>query len=65
MKVEVDVQKCEAHGVCVLAAPSIFALGDDDSVVTVLQEDPGEELQSQVEEAARLCPVAAISVERK
>ena len=65
MKVKVDRQKCEAHGVCVLAAPSVFALGDDDSVVTVLQEHPGEELQSQVEEAVRLCPVAAITVERE
>ena len=30
MKVVVDLDVCEAHGDCVIAAPEIFDLGDDD-----------------------------------
>jgi ferredoxin len=63
VRVSVDLQKCEAHGDCVLVAPTVFELDDSGSVVVVLQEEPAEELRSQVEAAARLCPVAAITVE--
>jgi len=63
MKVVVDFDVCEAHDECVVAAPEIFELGDDDEVVTVLQEEPPEDQASQAEEAAKGCPVAAIKVE--
>lgn len=63
MKVIVDTDLCEAHGECVFAAPEIFDLGDDDDVVTVLQEEPGEELRDKAEEAAKVCPVFAITIE--
>ncbi|MEJ7716542.1 MAG: ferredoxin [Thermoleophilaceae bacterium] len=63
MKVVVDFDVCEAHDECVVAAPEIFELGDDDEVVTVLQEEPPEDQASQAEEAAKVCPVAAIKVE--
>jgi ferredoxin len=59
----VDMDVCEAHGECVAVAPEIFELGDDDDQVTLLQENPGEELRSQADEAAKACPVAAISLE--
>ncbi|MEU0468101.1 ferredoxin [Amycolatopsis sp. NPDC006131] len=60
MKVTVDKGRCEAHGQCVMAAEGVFALGDDDEVVTVLDETPGEDRRAEVEHAAALCPVAAI-----
>lgn len=63
MKVVVDFDVCEAHGECVVAAPEIFGLGDDDEVVTVLQEESPEDQRSQGAEAAKVCPVAAITVE--
>jgi ferredoxin len=62
MKIIVDTQLCEAHGDCVMAAPDVFDLDDDDNVVTLLQVEPGEEQRAQVEEAVRLCPVAAIRI---
>jgi len=64
MKVIVDTKICEAHGDCVLAAPEVFDLDDDDNVVVLLQEEPGEGLRDQVVEAARLCPVSAIRIGR-
>lgn len=63
MKVIVDNKLCEAHGECVLVAPEIFDLGDDDDVVTLLQEHPPEELRAKAEASVKICPVAAIRLE--
>ena len=63
MRVIVDLDVCAAHGDCVIAAPEIFDLGDDDEVVTVLLEEPGEELRAQAERAVEDCPVSAIRIE--
>jgi ferredoxin len=63
MKVVVDLDVCEAHGDCVIAAPEIFDLGDDDDVVTVVQPEPPEDLRSKAELAEANCPVNAISIE--
>ena len=63
MKVNVNTDVCEAHGECVIAAPEIFDLGDDDEVVTVLDPEPAEDLREKAEEAAQSCPVSAITIE--
>ena len=63
MRVVVDLDVCSAHGDCVVAAPEIFDLGEDDDVVTVLLASPGEELRAKVERAVQDCPVSAISIE--
>ena len=62
MRVTVDEGLCDGHGECVLVAPEIFELGDDD-VAIVLQAEPGEELREKAREAVRSCPVAAISLD--
>jgi ferredoxin len=62
MKVTVDPELCEAFGQCVLEAPQVFDLGDDDVLVTVLDAQPDEALRELVEAAAGACPVAAIQV---
>ena len=63
MKVVVDFDACAAHGDCVTAAPELFDIGDDDEVVRVLQEEPGEDLREQAEAAADACPMFAITIE--
>lgn len=63
MKVTVHQELCEAHGDCVVAAPEIFDLGEDDDWAQVLDETPGEALRAKVELAARSCPVLAITIE--
>jgi ferredoxin len=63
MKIVVDVDACAAHGDCVVAAPEIFDLGDDDEVVTVLRPEPGDELRSSAQAAVDACPMAAIRIE--
>jgi ferredoxin len=63
MKVTVNLDLCEGHGQCVMAAPDVFNIPDGADVVEVLDENPPEELREQVEEAAALCPVLAIAVD--
>lgn len=62
MRVIVDFDRCISSGSCTRAAPEVFELRDD-GFLYVLQDEPGEELRAAVEEAADLCPTAAISVE--
>ena len=61
MKVLVDMNLCQSHGECVLVAPEVFELGDDD--VLRWKEDVGEELREKMEEAVERCPMMAISLE--
>jgi ferredoxin len=63
MRISIDSSLCEAHGDCVIAAPELFDLGEEDDVVRVLDAEPGEALREKVELAVRLCPVAAIRIE--
>ena len=61
MKVHVDMNLCQSHGECVLAAPDVFELGDDD--VLVWREDVPEERRGAVEDAVGACPMMAIRIE--
>ena len=61
MKVHVDMNLCQSHGECVIAAPDVFDLGDDD--VLVWKEDVAEERREAVEAAVNACPMMAISIE--
>jgi len=62
MKVIVDFDRCESNAVCMGVAPEVFEVRDDDYLY-ILDENPAEALRPQVEEAARSCPKAAITVE--
>ncbi len=62
MKVIVDSALCALHGDCVMEAPEVFDLEDDSDVVILLDDEPPAELRSQVEAAARMCPVSAITI---
>lgn len=60
MKVQVDMDLCQAHGECAFAAPDVFELGDDDVLTWV--EEPDERHRPEVEQAVRGCPVQAITL---
>ncbi len=62
MKVVVDYDLCEANAVCMDVCPEVFRVEEDDTL-TVLMEHPSEDLRKKVEEAVRLCPRQAISLE--
>lgn len=62
MKVVVDFDLCEANARCMEVAPEVFKV-DEDDYLHILQEHPPQELRAKVEEAVRLCPRQAISIE--
>ena len=62
MKIVVDFDKCKSNAVCMGVAPDIFEVRDD-NFLYVLQEEPSEEKRAVVEEAVRLCPTQAISLD--
>lgn len=53
---------CEANGMCVDIAPDVFELDDDDQL-TVHEEQVVPARRAQLEQAARMCPRAAIRLE--
>jgi ferredoxin len=62
MKVVVDLNACDLHGLCVEAAPEVFEIGDD-GALHVLNEMPEAALRAKVDQAVRECPTGAISIE--
>ncbi len=61
MKVRVDMNLCQSHGECVLVAPDLFELDDDD--VLRWTEDVDESRRAEVEQAVDVCPMLAIRIE--
>ena len=62
MRVTLDQPRCVASGQCVFAAPDIFHQ-DDEGTVVDLEAAPSPDRRADVEEAATLCPAAAILLE--
>jgi ferredoxin len=62
MKVVVDFDKCTSNAVCMGIAPEVFEVRDD-NFLYILQEEPPEALRPKMEEAVRMCPTGAISIE--
>ncbi len=59
MRIKLDPDLCQGHGICCEEAPNVFSL-DRDPPVRVLQEEPPEELREQVKIAVRYCPTGAL-----
>ena len=57
-----DFGACEGYANCVDAAPDTYDI-DDDGVVVLLREEITEEERPRIEEAARSCPVNALTIE--
>jgi ferredoxin len=64
VRVVVDPDRCDSTGLCVVAAPEVFDLGDDD-VLRVRAEYPPPEVWPAVDEAARSCPKLAITLDER
>jgi ferredoxin len=61
MRVTVDLDLCQGHGVCESEAPSVFELARNQQVA-IVDESPSEELRSQVQAAVRYCPTSALRI---
>ena len=63
MKVKVDYDLCQGHGMCVLEVPEVFALDKDDRQVRLLTDEPDESLRAAVSSAVKYCPTTALGIE--
>ena len=61
MRIVVDRDLCQGHGVCESEAGSVFTVSKN--AVVVLDETPPETLRSQVEAAVKFCPTHALRIE--
>jgi ferredoxin len=61
MRIKVDADLCQGHGVCKEEAPEVFDVADEQ--VIVRQEEPGEEQREAVKLAVKYCPTRALSLE--
>jgi ferredoxin len=60
-KVNVDFDVCASTGTCMQFCPEVFEVRSD-GFLYILIEEPDESLRKAVEQAADMCPTAAISV---
>lgn len=61
MEIKVDFDLCQGHAVCMGEAPEVFEV-DDKGFLTILQDQPPEDLRAKVEQAVKYCPTGAISL---
>ena len=60
MRVVVDPDLCQGHGMCEMEAPDVFEAGRDS--VTILQPEFPEAHRAEVEAAVRYCPTRALTI---
>jgi ferredoxin len=62
MKVRVDPEVCQGHGVCHMSAPDLFLLRDEDGQAYVSGEDVPAGREELAQLGADSCPERAITV---
>ena len=63
MKVRVDPQLCQGHGMCVLEAPDVFELAKHATTVSIVVDEVADDQREAVAQAVKYCPNAALSLE--
>ncbi|GAA5044662.1 ferredoxin [Nocardia callitridis] len=62
MKIGVDLDQCEANGICVGIAPDVFEL-DDEDILHIAEADVPEGRVTEMESAVTQCPKAALRLQ--
>jgi sterol 14-demethylase len=63
LRVRVDRDLCQGHGVCVAEAPEVFEIERGENKVVLRAEAPDPELLERVRLAVRHCPTRALTVD--
>ena len=61
MRITTDTDKCVGAGQCVYTAPTIFDQ-DEDAIVVVLDQSPGDDQLALVRGAVDRCPSGALAL---
>jgi ferredoxin len=64
MRIRVDLNRCEGHTLCAMAAPTLIRLRDQDGRAEAVDRDLDEAEILLAQRAASSCPEQAISVTR-
>jgi len=59
MRVEIDLELCQGHGICAEEAPDVFRVVERPGAydrVEMIMESPAEEARVRIEAAVRYCP---------
>lgn len=62
MKIVVDRDLCDGHGMCEAMAPEYFEL-DDDEVLAITNANPPESDRAKVHAAVQSCPALALTLQ--
>jgi ferredoxin len=62
MRIVLDRPRCEGHGLCEEAAPALMHLDDDGELVLDVEDVTTDTDVATAKAAARVCPVAALSL---
>jgi ferredoxin len=63
MRVKVDLDVCQGHGVCHMSAPDVFELSPEDGHSIVIVDPVPPDLQDAAQLGVDSCPERAISAE--
>jgi len=62
MRITIDRDLCQGHGVCESEAPDLFVVEKRATTVTILDEQPSEDHRAALELAIKYCPTHAIEL---
>jgi sterol 14-demethylase len=62
VRIVVDRDLCQGHGVCESEAPDVFSVSKK-GVLTIVDENPPEQWRPLVEKAVAFCPTHALTIE--
>ena len=62
MRIVIDRDLCQGHGVCESEAPLVFSVSKGGEL-TVLDPSPPPDLRPAVEQAVAFCPTQALKIE--
>lgn len=62
MRVRVDPDVCQGHGVCRMSAPDLFHLREEDGQAYVKSEEVPPGLEEEARLGAASCPERAITI---
>ncbi|MEV4729921.1 ferredoxin [Saccharopolyspora sp. NPDC049426] len=62
MRVQVDANQCQGHGLCQMTSPEVFALRDEDGHAYPITEEVDGALVNAARDGADACPERAISL---
>ena len=63
MRIKIDRQACQGHGLCAMYAEELFEIGEEDGRAIVRVAPVPDGLKEAARQAVRICPELAISIE--